>query len=294
MTTSMPISKTLLRAPDVSWPTLGLITGCVIAWGGSLMAGITGVIPLWACCIISGVAAYLAFTPMHDAAHRSVCRPRWVNEVVGRISGFLMMAPFLAFRQVHLTHHQHTNEPDAMVDPDYWSGMGKGPTRLFFWMTQDLFYYVYVLRIGNKIPMAARAEIWLTVGIYVVAGIILTMMGHGEMVLYCWVLPARAAITFLAFAFNFLPHYPYEATRAEDRMRATRIIPGPVLTPIFVCQNYHLIHHLYPGVPFYRYSKVWHEHREMFLSQGAKERSLTFVSPRTNDGVAHTGVAPSS
>lgn len=278
MTTPTPISRTLLRTPEVSWPTLGLSLVSLMAWTISLYAGAEGFAPLWACCVLSTIAAYVAFTPMHDAAHRSVCRLRWVNELVGRLSGLLLMAPFAAFRHVHLTHHQHTNEADPMVDPDYWSGLGKGWTRLLYWMTQDFFYYAYVLRMGDKLPLRMRMEVWGTVAAYYLIGIALALMGHGEMMLLCWVLPARVAITVLAFAFNFLPHYPYEATRAEDRMRATSIMPGPILTPFFICQNYHLIHHLYPGVPFYRYARVWHQHRDEFMAQGAKERSFILAS----------------
>jgi fatty acid desaturase len=31
-----------------------------------------------------------------------------------------------------------------------------------------------------------------------------------------------------------------------------------LLTPLLVYQNYHLIHHLYPTVPFYKMHKVWY------------------------------------
>jgi fatty acid desaturase len=31
-----------------------------------------------------------------------------------------------------------------------------------------------------------------------------------------------------------------------------------LLTPLLVYHNYHLIHHLYPTVPFYKMHKVWY------------------------------------
>ena len=31
-----------------------------------------------------------------------------------------------------------------------------------------------------------------------------------------------------------------------------------LLTPLLVCQNYHLIHHLYPTVPFYKIHDAWY------------------------------------
>jgi fatty acid desaturase len=40
-----------------------------------------------------------------------------------------------------------------------------------------------------------------------------------------------------------------------------------LLTPVLLCQNYHLVHHLYPTVPFYRLLKVWNAKRQYHESQ---------------------------
>ncbi len=83
------------------------------------------------------------------------------------------------------------------------------------------------------------------------------------------VLPARLAILLLAFSFDDLPHRPHRVTAAEDRFRATRLVDSRVLEVLLVAQNYHLIHHLYPAVPFYRYRQVWVAQQDVLRERGA-------------------------
>ena len=44
-------------------------------------------------------------------------------------------------------------------------------------------------------------------------------------------------------------------------------------------QNYHLVHHLWPRVPFYRYGRVFYESREELESHGAEIVELTSLRP---------------
>lgn len=39
------------------------------------------------------------------------------------------------------------------------------------------------------------------------------------------------------------------------------------LTPAMLYQNYHLVHHLHPIVPFYRYIAVWRRNEEEYLER---------------------------
>ena len=61
------------------------------------------------------------------------------------------------------------------------------------------------------------------------------------------------------FVFVFLPHHPADISQHENKYAASTIRKGWewILTPLMAYHNYHLIHHLYPTVPFYRYLKVW-------------------------------------
>ena len=49
---------------------------------------------------------------------------------------------------------------------------------------------------------------------------------------------------------------------------------------LFLFQNYHLIHHLYPSVPFYRYLKIWRLNEAEFRRQGTPVVDWYALNPR--------------
>ena len=42
-----------------------------------------------------------------------------------------------------------------------------------------------------------------------------------------------------------------------------------LFTPLMLSQNYHLVHHLHPSVPFYRYLATWRRNEEAYLEHDA-------------------------
>ena len=234
---------------------------------GTIALTTLGELPEWAAVPLLVVAAFAAFTPMHDAAHRSVARSRWLNEVVGRLAAPLLGAPFVAFRYVHLEHHKHTNEPGR--DPDLWSGRRPLLLLPLRWLTQDLHYYVVVLSRWRDRPRRELLEILVVVLLQ--AGLLtwLVATGHLRQALLLWLLPGRVAIALLAWTFDYVPHRPHGVRSVDDRLRATHVVRGPLTVPL-LSQNYHLIHHLYPGVPFYGYGRVWRAQKDELVAGGAR------------------------
>ncbi len=261
-----------LKSPPIAWPTIVFASLVVCIWGITFTALLIGAVPWWVALILSSLSSFAAFTPMHDAAHNSIARKSWVNELVGRINGFILTAPFPAFRYLHLRHHKYTN--DEHEDPDMWSGQGPRLLLPLRWLTQDLHYYLFYVRRWNQQPKAARIELITTFTVLAVMWSILIYMGFGFELLFGWLIPSRLAIMFLAYSFDYLPHKPHTIYGREDRFRATIVRPNPILTPIFLYQNYHLVHHLYPGVPFYRYVSVWRERREQIVAKGGSGRDI--------------------
>jgi beta-carotene hydroxylase len=242
---------TVLSAPRIAWPTLFVLVAALALW--AIAFALPGPAPL--AIALATLAAYAVFTPLHEAAHRSLARPRLVNEIAGRLASIPLLGPFPAVRYLHLEHHKHTNDPAA--DPDHYSGRGPAWLRPLRWLTQDLHYYAtYAVR---RRPLRERIEVIATLLVMYGTAIALTAMGHGRAVLLGWLLPARLAVGILAWAFDYLPHRPHVVTAREDRYRATHAVPGRWLAIASFGQSLHLVHHLYPGVPFYRYGEVYRE-----------------------------------
>lgn len=268
----------LMNNPRVSWPTVALGLVAFGGWLTILAAAIAGALPAPLAVALLTLAGYLTFTPMHDASHASVGRARWLNELTGRLAGVPLMAPFRAFRFAHLEHHRNTN--DAERDPDMWSGGRFRLTLPLRWMTQDLHYYAFYLRRLASRPRDERAETLLTLLALWGAAALAAASGHGHQVLLFVVLPSRLAIGLLACSFDWLPHAPHAVRGAEDRFRATLNVRwsaerrGRFLTPLLLSQNYHLVHHLFPGVPFHRYGAVWAAREPELLAKGARSRAL--------------------
>ncbi|WP_437766082.1 fatty acid desaturase [Sorangium sp. So ce281] len=266
----------MLQTRTIEWPTVALFAGSYALWATAVYAGIAGSVSTVPAVLAAAVAAYAAFTPMHEASHRSLARSALLNGVIGRLSGLLLMAPFLAVRHFHLEHHKHTNEADR--DPDYWSGRGPWYLLPLRWATQDLHYYYLFLRSYHAQKRAERIETVASLAAMLALVALAFGLGYGELALLYWILPARLAIFFLAFAFDYLPHYPHEITATQDRYSATRAVDSALFNVLLFGQTYHLIHHLYPAVPFFRYRTVWKHQREELM----KLRSESIPPPRAS------------
>ena len=255
-------------SPPIAWPTLGVLALALATSAAGVALGTSGAVHPAAAVLLCAVAAYLAFTPLHEAAHQSISRSPALNGAIGRVAAMLLLGPFSAVRHFHLEHHRHTNDP--VLDPDHWSGRGPWWLLPLRWLTQDLHYYARWMRSVRTRPRAEVVEILLTFSLQLAAIGALVALGHGVSALLYWVLPARLAIGFLAFALDWLPHRPHDVLAADDRHLATRVTPSRWLEVLLLGQNYHLVHHLYPGVPFYRYRRIWESRQAQLVARGAR------------------------
>lgn len=280
----LTLYKALMQKPDIAWPTVILLVAAYTVFGLSCIAYVAGALPLFGAIMLNAVAAYMCFTVAHEASHSAVCANRKLNDWAGRIAiSLLEVGPFfLLFRYVHMQHHRFTNDPAK--DVDAYSGTGPRWLLPFKWLTMDIPYFKFYLAPDafKKRPKSERREFFIAVlfGVSVMAGFILA--GWIEYYLLLFFVPTRIAKLVITLAFDFLPHYPHEATAKDAPYQCTsnRVGWEPLLTPLFIYQNYHLVHHLYPTVPFYRNLKVWNARREFHDAQNPATVTAFGLTPK--------------
>lgn len=252
-----------LATPEVrvAWPTLALLAGVLALLAAAAYGGLRLDWPPAVLVALLTLASYAGFTVMHETVHGSVFRSRAANTVLGTLSSVLMgpSASYTAYRALHLQHHRHTNDP--ALDPDFYSGQGPAWWLPLAWLSTDLNYYWFYLKGSRSRPLAEQARVGLENLLLLGSFAALCWFGWAREALLYWLLPSRLAAGMLAWAFNYLPHWPYACRADEDPYRATRVVwPGSLLaTVVLQGHNFHQIHHLFPGIPFYRYARLWRQ-----------------------------------
>lgn len=244
---------------EFALPTLLLALIVLSAHVGVWWAVLGGRLGIALAVPIQALLAYVAFTPMHEASHGNVAgnrtERRWIDTAVGWASGVLLWAPYPAFKHLHLKHHAHTNDPER--DPDFFvAGSRPALVVLRCFSILPVYYWEFLVGPSSRARgfQRERPRVLAAIGAFVAAAVFLSLLGLGREVLLLWFVPAWLASGFLAFAFDWLPHHPHDV---QERYRDTRVIVFPGLQLVLLWQNYHLIHHLYPRVPFYRYAQCF-------------------------------------
>jgi len=286
----------------VAWPTVFLALGIVIAFGTVTTLGVLGIIPLWLGMIINTFTLYADQTPLHEACHGNIAgkdsRMVWVNHAVGFVCGTILLHEYKSFRHMHLAHHRETNNPD--LDPDHWVDVKGFWNVLFRCLTIVPWYHHYFwkyIAFKPHIPGMRPLAIHITVMHAIYYGTILAIcyFGYWREVLMLWVVPHILASALIIYFFAYLPHQPHVA---KQRYRDTNIflfkgrLKEPFLNWLYFFQNFHLIHHLFPRIPFYRYKEAFKDLRPVLEREKARIRE--FGDDYHPDAIGEIGDEPNA
>jgi ferredoxin-NADP reductase/fatty acid desaturase len=257
--------------PAISRPIVGLFFAAIAVFVFSTWAALSDRLPAPATVLLSATAIFVLFTVLHDAAHYSISTRRWVNVAFGRVA-MLFVSPlisFMSFAFIHIEHHRNTN--DGENDPDHFvSGAPWWQLPVRFPL-MDVPYLAFLVRNVRRRPRAEVLETSVLMLASVTAIVTCAFTGHLWMLAVVYLIPARVAMFVLAWWFDWLPHHDLEDTQQENRYRATRNRVGSewILTPLLLSQNYHLVHHLHPSIPFHRYVATWRRNEQAYLERDA-------------------------
>ena len=243
------------QVPTLSWPIVGIFTFALALFGASTWAALTDTLPAIATIAASAAAIFVLFTVLHDASHYSISSHRWVNVAFGRVAMFFVspLISFKSFAFIHIEHHRNTN--DGANDPDHFVSAAPWWQLPVRFPAMDLPYIGLLVRNLRRRPRAEILETAALMAFSVTVIVAAAFTGHLWTLALIYLIPERVAMFVLAWWFDWLPHHDLEDTQRENRYRATRNRVGSewILTPLLLSQNYHLVHHLHPSIPFYRY-----------------------------------------
>ncbi|MEP5570031.1 MAG: fatty acid desaturase [Halioglobus sp.] len=260
----------------VAWPTVCFAVLVFSAYGLVVVASLTGALSLWLATPFIALLTYLSYTVLHEAAHGTIAgnqqNLRWLNEALGYAAGWVLMIPLTAHRHEHLAHHRNTNDKDD--DPDYHIGeISNTPIEALraaaqVFHSQFSFYFQHR---WSKAPARQNVQFCAEIAVSLLPRIAVLAAGfwvEGALLFgVAWLL--GVAITLYLFA--YLVHRPQDKVgRYVDT--STILLPGrgqALLNWVWVFQNYHSIHHLFPRVPFYQYEKLFHDIEPVMVAKGA-------------------------
>lgn len=269
-------------SPPVAWPTLVMAAALPTAQWTTVWAGLTGLVSLWACTPVIAITAYAHYTLVHESIHGNLApghpHLRRINILVGWVGALGLASNWPLLMRTHALHHTHTNSDE---DPDIHV-KGTLGRLILTWMRLSLLQFVPPFMLKHLAPAQYRrvAAIFRkgevaqasAVTLAVLAALALAI-ASGRAVAWAALLyvPTRIAALALMILFQWLPHHPFDRT---ERYLNTRISLWPGATVLTLQQNLHLMHHLWPSVPFYNYARLYRRLRPTLVAKGSPIQGL--------------------
>ncbi len=277
------------HTPDFSGRTL-LLEGALLAiLVGSTAFAVAGWIPMWMGSLANLVVLYSLYTVVHEAVHSNISSRRkslrWIDPIAGVIACAPLWLNYHQHKRQHMAHHAHTNEED---DPDIYA-RGSFLGWVFLRLPRALLNYFNPFqqyRDCRRFNCTRREIVYTAVSFSVYAALLggSVAAGFWREVLLLWFIPWWMGQTLMLTFFTWTPHHDHHET---GRYRNTRVSIFPGANFLLQGQNYHLIHHMIPSIPYYRYRTCFEEMRPILERKGVRIEGLW--PEGEPDGVRQTG-----
>lgn len=256
---------------------LGAIALCTSAM--ALTWGTWWAVPAF---VAQGVLINFLYAGQHEMSHATVFRTKRLNEIFGRLFGFVLLYP-RDFDQIqHFAHHRYTQN---------WEGDGELVRERYtmasylLWVLGPTYWYTRVRRIlrfalgivsepyipDSRKPDVIREARWHVAGYAAIAALSVAFSSWAAVTL--WLLPMLVMKPVHQLQ-NTIEHLglPHVETITENT-RTTRT--NALMRWLCWNMQFHTAHHAFPGVPCYKLPEL---HKTIFDDNGRKPYSMSYLA----------------
>ncbi|WP_156317336.1 fatty acid desaturase [Cypionkella psychrotolerans] len=256
----------------IEWPTVAVLLGTytLFAVGGWVWPG-TGAVSI----LLTGIALAQFSSLQHEVLHRHPFRAQWVNEALV-FPALMPFVPYLRFKDMHLQHHFDPALTDPYDDPEsnymepaVWAKTAPLLQVLLRWnntlagrvlLGPALGSYIF-LRDELALLRAGDGRVLLAWGLHLIGLVPLVLwLQWVGMPIWAYLLAVYLGTALLKIR-TYLEHRAHEAFRARTVVIEDR---GP-LSYLFLNNNFHVVHHMHPAVPWYELPALYASRREHYL-----------------------------
>lgn len=270
----------------VEWPTLAIFAATYVLWAVAT-TGLWTLSPSLAILVATlAIAQYSSLT--HEVLHgHPFPSQHWSEALV--FPGITVFVPYLRFKDLHLKHHfdpaltDPYDDPESnFQDPAVWARL-PAPVQAVHRFNNTLFGRMLVgpaistwalvtgdlaaVRKGDR-RVALGWALHLAGLVPVAAWLALV----GQMPVWAYLLAAYLGWSLLKIR-TYLEHRAHDAARARTVVIESR---GP-LSLLFLNNNFHVVHHMHPGVAWYRLPALYFGNRDHYLRRNDGYRYASYV-----------------
>jgi fatty acid desaturase len=231
--------------------------------------------------VLHGVLINFLYAGQHELSHSTVFRTRRLNEVFGRLIGFILLTPRDADWIQHRAHHRWTQrwrqDGELYRAPFTLGSYLARLSGLEYWQANLTALALYALGVVREpyvsadekpaVILEARLHI---LGYAAIAGV--AVWAHSWAPLAFWLAPML--LTKAAHQLqNTIEHLGLAHT--DDITQNTRSVrTNALMRWLGWNMQYHTAHHAFPSVPCYRLPTL---HQEIFTAKGAEPPTMTYL-----------------
>jgi fatty acid desaturase len=238
---------------------LALLVGSGVA--AFLTWGTWWCVPFFACY---GVLYAAADHRHHELSHGTPFKTRWLNDVLYHLCAFMTLREGNYYRWSHTRHHTHTiivgKDPEIVAPrpPDV-----VGIASDLFFIKDGIIQISRLLRNASAdltedgkhfVPESERRKVVWSSRAYLaaIAAVIAASLAMHTILPAMFVVLPRFYGGFLSQLFNLTQHAGLDEDVYDHRLNTRTVYLNPVFRFLYINMNYHIEHHMFPMVPFYR------------------------------------------